>query len=172
MENISALMDGEADDQESRQVLLRLGDTPEAREYWDVYHLIGDAMRGENVRGLDVSRRVAEALSQEPTVLAPARARRVNAPMRFALSAAASVSAVAVVGWMAFSSSNIANPPAEIARATVPASIPAEAPLVSVPNDGQMNEYLLAHQGISPSTSLHGVAPYIRTISIAPAAER
>ena len=172
MENISALMDGEAEDQESHQVLLRLGDTPEARESWDVYHLIGDVMRGENVSGLDVSRRVSAALSQEPTVLAPARIRRVNAPMRFALSAAASISAVAVVGWMAFSSSNIANPPAEIARATVPASVPAEAPLVSVPNDGQMNEYLLAHQGISPSTSLHGVAPYIRTISIAPAAER
>ncbi len=172
MENISALMDGEAEDQESHQALLRLGDNPEARESWDIYHLIGDVMRGENVRSLDVSRRVSEELSREPTVLAPARTRRVSAPMRFALSAAASVSAVAVVGWMAFSSSNIANPPAEIARATVPAPVQAEAPLVSLPNDGQMNEYLLAHQGISPSTSLHGVAPYIRTISIAPAAER
>lgn len=172
MENISALMDGEAEGQEAHQALLRLGDAPEARESWDVYHLIGDVMRGESARSLDVTRRVAEALSREPAVLAPARSRRAGAPMRFALSAAASVSAVAVVGWMAFSSSNVANPPAEIARAPAPAPVQVEAPLVSVPNDGQMNEYLLAHQGISPSTSLQGVAPYIRTISMAPAAER
>jgi sigma-E factor negative regulatory protein RseA len=172
MEHVSALMDGEAGGQEAHQALLRLGDTAEARESWDTYHLIGDVMRGEAVRGVDVSRRVSEALSREPTVLAPARTRRAGKPLAFALSAAASVSAVAVVGWMAFSSSNIANPPAEIARATVPAAIQAEPPLVSVPNDGQMNEYLLAHQGISPSTSLQGVAPYIRTISIAPSADR
>jgi len=172
MENVSALMDGEAGDQDRHQALLRLGDTPAARESWEVYHLIGDVMRGEAARNIDVSRRVSEALLQEPTVLAPARSRRAGKPLAFALSAAASVSAIAVVGWMAFSSSNIANPPAEIARATVPAAVQAEPPLVSMPNDGQMNEYLLAHQGISPSTSLHGVAPYIRTISIAPAPDR
>jgi len=171
MEHVSALMDGEADGQDGHQALLRLGDTGAARESWDVYHLIGDVMRGEAV-AIDVSRRVSEALLQEPTVLAPARPRRVGKPLAFALSAAASVSAVAVVGWMAFSSSNVANPPVEIARATAPAVVQAEPPLVSVPNDGQMNEYLLAHQGISPSTSLQGVAPYIRTISIAPAADR
>ncbi|MDP1533219.1 MAG: sigma-E factor negative regulatory protein [Rubrivivax sp.] len=172
MENISALMDGEAEGQDAHQAFLRLGDNPETRESWDVYHLIGDVMRGETVGGNDVSRRVAEALSREPTVLAPVQARRFGSPTKFALSAAASVSAVAVVGWMAFSSSNIANPPVEIAQVKSIASTRAEAPLVSVPNDGQMNEYLLAHQGISPSTSLHGVAPYIRTISVAPAAER
>lgn len=171
MEHVSALMDGEADGQDGHQALLRLGDTGAARESWDVYHLIGDVMRGE-AGSIDVSRRVSEALSQEPTVLAPARQRRVGKPLAFALSAAASVSAVAVVGWMAFSSSNVANPPVEIARAKAPAVVQAEPPLVSVPNDGQMNEYLLAHQGISPSTSLQGVAPYIRTISIAPAADR
>jgi sigma-E factor negative regulatory protein RseA len=171
MEHVSALMDGEANGQEAHQALLRLGDTAEARESWDIYHLVGDVMRGEAVHSVDVSRRVSAALSSEPTVLAPARSRKVGKPFAFALSAAASVSAVAVVGWMAFSSSNVANSPAEIARATVPAAV-QEQPLVSVPNDGQMNEYLLAHQGISPSTSLHGVAPYIRTISIAPTADR
>lgn len=104
--------------------------------------------------------------------MAPQRSRRANRPLTYALSAAASVSAMAVVGWMAFSTSNVANPPAEIARAVVPALVQAETQLVSAPSDGQMNEYLLAHQGVSPSTRLHGVAPYIRTISIAPAAGR
>ncbi len=171
MEHVSALMDGEAGGQEAHQALLRLGDTAEARESWDMYHLIGDVMRGEVPHSVDVSRRVSDALSLEPTVLAPARSRRAGKPLAFALSAAASISAVAVVGWMAFSPGNAVNPPVEIAKAEAPAAV-QEPLLVSVPNDGQMNEYLLAHQGISPSTSLHGVAPYIRTISIAPAADR
>jgi len=28
-----------------------------------------------------------------------------------------------------------------------------------------MNEYLMAHQGFSPSTAIQGLAPYIRTVS-------
>jgi hypothetical protein len=44
--------------------------------------------------------------------------------------------------------------------------------MVSSPSGDQMNEYLLAHQGVSPSSGLQGVAPYIRTISSAPAAGR
>lgn len=170
MEKISVLMDGEANGQEAHQALLRLGDSADAREAWETYHLIGDVMRGEAVSVLNVSQRVTASLVAEPTVLAPRRASPARSPMTYALSAAASVSAVAVVGWMAFSTSNIANPPAELASA--PAAVQQEAQLVSAPNDGQMNEYLLAHQGVSPSTSLHGVAPYVRTISIAPAAGR
>jgi hypothetical protein len=28
-----------------------------------------------------------------------------------------------------------------------------------------MNDYLLAHQGFSPSTAIQGLAPYIRSVS-------
>lgn len=176
MENISALMDGEAEGHEAHQVMLRLKDTDEARETWTTYHLIGDVMRGEALPVLNVTQRVAAALAQEPTVMAPRRRPRVSRPLTFAWSAAASVAAVAVVGWMAFSTNGVVNtPPVEIARVQTPVAPVVTQPepaLVSSPSDGQMNEYLLAHQGVSPSTSLHGVAPYIRTISIAPAAGR
>jgi sigma-E factor negative regulatory protein RseA len=170
MEKISVLMDNEADGQEAHQAMLRLKDTGEAREAWSAYHLIGDVMRGDAMPAFDVSQRVAAALMQEPTVMAPQRVSRTSRPLAYALSAAASVSAIAVVGWMAFSTGNVINPAVEVARA--PAVLQQEAQLVSSPSDGQMNEYLLAHQGVSPSTSLHGVAPYIRTISSAPAAGR
>lgn len=169
MDKISALMDGELDGHEAHQAMLRLKDTGEVRESWATFHLIGDVLRGDALPAFDVSQRVMAAIASEPTVLAPRRSSRVSRPLAYALSAAASISAMAVVGWMAFSTGNIANPPVEIARA-VPAA--AELQLVSSPSDGQMNEYLLAHQGVSPSTSLHGVAPYIRTISIAPVAGR
>lgn len=173
MEQISALMDGEAGEQEAHQMLLRLGDTAEVREAWDTYHLIGDVMRGELAHPVNIRERVAAALAQEPTVLAPAKPRLMRASMPLALSAAASVSAVAVVGWMAFSAGDVTNPPVNIAQVPqVSAPVQSEARLESTPSDGGMNEYLLAHQGVSPSTNLHGVAPYIRTISVAPARDR
>ena len=169
MDKISALMDGELDGGEAQQAMLRLKDNGEARDVWATYHVIGDAMRGDVVPAINVSQRVMAAVAQEPTVLAPRRSLRPGRPLTYALSAAASISAMAVVGWMAFSTGNVANPPpVEVARAVAPAVQP-EAQLVSSPSDGLMNEYLLAHQGVSPSNSLHGVAPYIRTVSIAPA---
>lgn len=165
MEKISALMDSELSGQETHQAMLRLGDTPEAREAWATYHLIGDVMRDQNV-GVDVVGRVASALQNEPTVLAPQRPAKPAKAFTYALSAAASVSAIAVVGWMAFSTGSIAPPSAELAKAGTPAAqIAVEPQLVSAPTDSQMNEYLLAHQGVSPSSGLQGVAPYIRTIS-------
>lgn len=169
MEKISAMMDSEADGQDAHQAMLRLNDTGDARATWATYHLIGDVMRGDVLPGFDVSQRVAAAIAQEPTVLAPQRSSRAR-PLTYALSAAASVAAIAVVGWMAFSTGNVMSPAVDVARA--PAVVQPEARLVSSPSDGQMNEYLLAHQGVSPSTSLQGVAPYIRTISSAPAAGR
>lgn len=172
MEQISALMDNELSEQDARQAMFRLGDTPEARESWAAYHLIGDVMRGQS-SAVDVAGRVATSLQNEPTVLAPRRTTRSGKALTFALSAAASVSAIAVVGWMAFSTGSLVQPPAELAKA--PQSGPAvqsvaEPQLASLPIDGQMNEYLLAHQGVSPSSGLQGVAPYIRSISTAPAA--
>lgn len=173
MEQISALMDSELSGHDAHQALLRLGDTPAARETWATYHLIGDALRGQGAP-VNVADRVAAAVQMEPTVLAPQRKARPGKTLTYAFSAAASVSAIAVVGWMAFSTGNVVHSPAELARA-VPApavQVAAESQLVSAPSDGQMNEYLLAHQGVSPSSGLQGVAPYIRTISTAPAAGR
>lgn len=171
MEQISALMDNELSGQDARQAMLRLDDTPGARESWATYHLIGDAMRGQGDM-IDVADRVAAALQGEPTVLAPRRPARSGRVLTYALSAAASVSAIAVVGWMAFSTGSMVQPSAELARAVPAAPQVAETQLVSAPSDGQMNEYLLAHQGVSPSSGLEGVAPYIRTISTASASGR
>jgi len=166
MDKISALMDGELSELEAHQALLRLDDTPEARERWSAYHLIGDVMRGETAPAFDVLAGVSEALSREATVLAPQRRQKRSSLLTYALSAAASISAVAAVGWMVFSTSVVVNPTSELVSAAPVAPV-VETQLVSSPSDGQMNEYMLAHQGVSPSTSLHGVAPYIRTISVA-----
>jgi sigma-E factor negative regulatory protein RseA len=167
MHKISEWMDGELNSHETRAQADRIKQDSELRQCWDTFHLIGDVMRGERALSGEFDRRVAARLADEPTVLAP----RPSATRRFAayaLSAAASLSAVALVGWMAFFNNPLV-PQSEVAQAPISPSTTAAAPpaeqLASVPSDGAMNEYLIAHQEFSPSTEIQGLAPYIRSVS-------
>ncbi len=162
MDKISALMDGELDAHQAELQVARLKQDPEARASWDHFHLIGAAMRGERAVSANLARRLSDRLAQEPTVLAP-RPKRSGRATTYALSAAASISAVAVVGWVAFH--NPLPPQPEVAAAIPAAAAAPDAQLASVPSDGRMNEYLMAHQGFSPSTAIQGLAPYFRTVS-------
>lgn len=171
MDGISALMDGELDEHPARQVFDKLKDDPELRERWETYHLISDALKGEPLlSSAGFSAAFAERLKAEPTVLAPKRSvltpRRVTT---YALSAAASVSAAALVAWVALSGpdQNTGSLVAEnSAKAPAPLVIPA-----SVSSDSSMNQYFLLHQGVSPSSEFQGVAPYIRSVSAVSPAE-
>ena len=101
--------------------------------------------------------------STEPTVVAP------HTPMatrfvRYTLPLAATVAGVAVVGWLALSFRPQIESASSIAQ--VAPSIQQRAPEPTVVSaNGQMNDYLLAHQAFSPSSDLQGLAPYIRTVS-------
>jgi sigma-E factor negative regulatory protein RseA len=178
MDGISALMDGELEAQEAQRHLARLKDDAELRDRWDSFHVIGDALRGERplLLSLRFHEALAKALAEEPTVLAPRRT--IPTPKRvttYALSAAASLSAVALVAWVAVSPTAPVAPLANMAQGPVkalPVAAADPAPLTSVPSEGRMNEYLLAHQGFSPSTTLQGLAPYIRSVSTRPAERR
>jgi sigma-E factor negative regulatory protein RseA len=98
-------------------------------------------------------------------------------PATLALSAAASFAAVAVVLTLVFTE-NPLQPQAQIAAvpksdsiqiSAAPISAPAQVVMlpqpVSAANQARVNEYLMAHQEYSPSTTLQGVAPYVRTVS-------
>ena len=166
MDKISALMDGELDARQAHEQFGRLKQDGELVESWQTFHLIGDSMRGDRALSPEFNRRIGERLDAEPTVLAPQRSMTPKHAVTYALSAAASVAAVALVGWVAFVSNPIATQQ-EVAKAPV-APAPVVAPstqLASVPSDGKMNDFLIAHQEFSPSTSIQGVAPYIRTVS-------
>jgi sigma-E factor negative regulatory protein RseA len=164
MERISELMDGELEGREAQRQLARIKQDQQLAHCWSTFHLIGDALRGERTLSRAVGSRVAAQLASEPTILAP-RPFTFKRVATYAMSAAASVSAVALVVWMA--SNNPLAPQAEVA--TVPAPVvPAVTPspqLASVPSEGEMNEYLIAHQEFSPSTAIQGLAPYIRGVS-------
>jgi sigma-E factor negative regulatory protein RseA len=155
-EKLSAWMDGELEDQQARQLPQGLKRDAELRGIWDCYHLIGDALRG--VQGPNLCPEICARLDAEPTVLAPPRRSTAVQLRRYALSAAASIAAIAFVGWMALS--GIQQDPVRIA-----ATPAAEVKPGAVPAGEVANDYLLAHQRYSPSNAMQGLAPYVRTVS-------
>jgi sigma-E factor negative regulatory protein RseA len=158
-QKLSAMIDDAAEDQECESCVKHLKNDPELRAAWDIYHLIGDALRGHTAP--EIATRVQERLAAEPTVFTPRAIAppRWRAP-RYALSLAASVAAVALVAWMALPLVNGRgeSPPPVIAKSSEPA-------LASVPVAQGMGDYLLAHQGFSPARAIGGIAPYIRSVS-------
>ncbi|MDB5865342.1 MAG: Anti-sigma-E factor RseA [Betaproteobacteria bacterium] len=177
MDGISALMDGELDEHPARHEIARLKNDPELRDRWDTFHLVGDALRGEPMMSAGFSAAFAQRLAAEPTVLAPRRAsRQAKRVTTYALSAAASVSAAALVAWVAMSGPNadsmLAGRGTDARLESAGSTSGASAIPASVSIDGTMNEYFLAHQGFSPSTAIQGLAPYIRTVSATRPAEQ
>ena len=170
MDGISALMDGELDEHPARNEIARLKDDPELRERWDTFHLISDAMKGEPLLSAGFNEAFAKRLAAEPTVLAPRRSafNKPRSITTYALSAAASVSAAALVAWVALSP----GPDAQLVKNAPPGLPEVTVVPVSVSSDGTMNQYFLLHQGFSPSSELQGVAPYIRSVSTARPAEQ
>ena len=155
-EKLSAWMDGELENGPSGQLPLQLGRDAGLRGNWDCYHLIGDTLRG--VQGPDLCARICARLDAEPTVLAPQRRATAQMLRRRALSAAASVAAVAFVGWMALSGWHQEAP--QLAAVSVP-----EVQQAAAPAGEGAKDYLLAHQRYSPSNAMQGVAPYVRTVA-------
>lgn len=168
MERISAFMDGEADDHEVSAQLSGLKQDPALREAWSTYHLIGDAMRGDAGVTPGFMGRFSAALDKEPTVLAPRAPVRKSVVRRIALPLAASFGGVALVAWLALSNNPL------MPREDRVASNDAQPVVQGVvkPADGAVNDYLLAHQQFSPSTTMQGVASYVRTVSGREAATR
>ena len=165
---ISELLDGELDAREAAGPLDALCGGGEARDAWRQYHLISDAMRDTQLLSAGFAARVAAKIAEEPTVMAPARISRLPQRPRWQfLSAAASLAAVALVGWVAF---GLQENPAQMAKNEPVAPVQAttaQAPssTVQVAPPAAANDYLYAHQGLSPRNSLQGVAPYVRMVS-------
>ncbi len=157
-ESISRLMDGELDDEAFIRLCPDLR-APDALKTWECYHLIGDQLRGTPRQSPGFAERFSAALAAEPTVLAP-RSARAERPATFAWAVAATLAAVTVVGWTAFSMVDL--PPDAVARAREATTIRSAqvSPPVQVPAD-----YLLAHHEYSPATVIQGGRPFVRAIA-------
>ncbi|HYL17510.1 MAG TPA: sigma-E factor negative regulatory protein [Burkholderiales bacterium] len=168
MEKISQLMDGELEGRECDLQLKRLKEDAALAQSWAAYHLIRDVLRDEACMNMDLARRVHERLEKEPTVIAP-HTRLVARVVRYTLPMAATVAGVAVVGWLALSFrpqiESVGFMTAQAPQAAIQAPPPKPVERTVLSANGQMNDYLLAHQEFSPSSDLQGLAPYIRTVS-------
>jgi sigma-E factor negative regulatory protein RseA len=171
MDKISAYMDGETSRLEARQALLNLKQNEDCCELWKTFHLIGDVMRGEPVLDDEFTQRLRNRMKEEPVVLAPHPILRISP--QYALSAAASLVAVAIIVALVFSDNPLKPQPSIAVAPKVDPVKVARSPSATQPrpapaaNQGKVNEYLMAHQEFSPSTALQGVAPYVRTVSAA-----
>lgn len=153
-QEISSLMDGELERSEAERAIKACCLSAEDQETWHLYHVIGDALRGQAPGDLE-ARSVKERLEKEPPIIA--RPKRVldTTLARFAMAAAASVATVGVVGWIGTQGGNPVSSGPAVAKGnpgvqpvaktvTVP---PAAAPTVD------LQDYYTAHKQLpSPQT--------------------
>jgi len=156
-EQISRLMDGEIDATEMDAVCATLG-SDAAMATWNCYHAIGDALRSETGVTRNIGLAISRRLAQEPAIVAAPR--RATAPASWAWAVAASVAAMTVVGWTAYSMVDAA--PAGFAKVREAGTMSAAQmrPRTVVPAD-----YLIAHQEYAPTNALSGVGPYLRDVA-------
>lgn len=95
---LSALIDGELEEDEAVRSIDRLGRDTDAARRWREYSLIGDAMRGLSGDQPGLEARIKAAIAAEPTVLAPV-AHSHRQPAYWAAAAAA----VVAITWTVLS---------------------------------------------------------------------
>lgn len=139
-QELSTLMDGELQAHEAERAIRTVCGSEELKQKWQEYHLIGDALRGDDPHGAAACRRIMAALEAEPTVLAPKRRLTASAG-RIAFAAAASVTTVAVVGWMGLQQGRAPDAQPALAKGA-----PVAQPVAVSAPPAQVNEYLVVHR--------------------------
>lgn len=152
---ISAWMDGDA--QAAMPDVLH---TLHGKETWQLYHLIGDALRTPELArpvATDFSIRVSQAIADEPTILAPRAQTAVKQSIwmrRYGWPSLAMAAAVASVVWVArpFLLPEVISPAGQVAFSTPAGSEvkPIDPSLVA--------PYVSAHRQVSGPSSVRQVS--------------
>lgn len=117
-ESLSALMDGETNQLETRRVLNTLGADVELRDSWHRYHLTSQAMRRElPVQLVDFSSQISMAIEAE-TLPAAGRIKRLLSPIgRVAIAASVAMVAIVASQQLYFNAGNSGLEPGSLAAA-------------------------------------------------------
>ncbi|MGQ2966440.1 sigma-E factor negative regulatory protein [Methylophilus sp.] len=140
-QQLSALIDGEADVERCEHIFLAAKSTGEVAQAWQDYHIIRDVIREENWVQPDMTSRIMAALNDEPVVLAPqAAVTPVVAqirprPTKYIWSVAASVAAAFFVGMF------VLNQPATVETVQIA--------------DSETDQYVMAHHNYSPNSATY-----------------
>jgi sigma-E factor negative regulatory protein RseA len=152
-EKLSALMDGELDQDQARAVIKSLGSDDVSREHWDLYHVIGETLRGDDLGSTRSHKTntdaIFAALALEPTILAPAMLKRpVEKRTRIALAMAASVVTISAIGVVAMKQQGGVVSPVQLVQKVAPQAVVAsKLPLTSA--EVHVNDYLVVHRQFS-----------------------
>lgn len=160
-ELLSALMDGEFEKAAAQKVLDAMDALPDLQRVWGIYQLIGAVLRGEPLLSAGFGERCREKLAREPAVMIDRPSDGVRSQSSVTWAAAAAVAGVGVVVWAALGMQadhgrDFAMPGAASSRDVQP---------LVFRDEGERAEYLLAHQGVSPSGMLAGFSHYARTVA-------
>jgi sigma-E factor negative regulatory protein RseA len=152
-EKLSALMDGELDHEQARTVIKSLGSDDASRDHWNLYHVIGEALRGDDLGRASEHEAstgaIFAALALEPTVLAPAMIKRpVERRTRIALAMAASVITISAVGVVALQQQKGQVSSVQLVQqvAPRPVAVSKAAPTAA---EVRVNDYLVVHRQFS-----------------------
>ncbi|GAA5218396.1 sigma-E factor negative regulatory protein [Corallincola platygyrae] len=156
-QRLSAWMDNQADETISDEMIDALLEDEALQSTYSRYQLIGDAIRGEMppVVDIDLTSRIADALEQEPTVLAPAQTESKPAAEsgkvvsllkqlgQYAI--AATVAAVAVLGVQQYNQPGESEIPTPVLTTTPLTGVAAPVSLAA-PTAEQVNDEAVAQQ--------------------------
>jgi len=197
-ERVSELADGQLDDAQLGQVVSWLASSQDARATWHSYHVVGDVLRcsdlGDCSRDQAFVLRLRERLARsqqpdsapgdaavqipseaEPVVVAAARGLRSanDAVVRWKwLAAAASLTAMAVLGWHLGSINTtesvrlVAVPGGSV---TARAATPEAEPAVML-RDPSLDALLAAHRQFGGTSALQMPAGFLRNATFEPPA--
>ncbi|KVN27925.1 anti-sigma factor [Burkholderia pyrrocinia] len=179
-ERLSALVDGETfDGQDHAQFLAEFDHADRAA--WSHYHLIGDALRSDELAlspalSATFAARLSASLEAEPHLLAPAAApatRKLLSLRRRVVPAFAVAAAAATLTWIVVPQMQNAGTPGAVQVASVSAPdlqrvAVAQAPSqpglqdANIIRDARLDQYLEAHQQFAQQPVVTGSMPLIR----------
>ncbi|MCC8999188.1 MAG: sigma-E factor negative regulatory protein [Candidatus Contendobacter sp.] len=174
---LSAMVDDELQDMENDLVLRRLSRDHDARDRWERYHLISDALQDHlpAIIDADFAARIRQAIEAEPLLLPGVKPLPTWYKPVTGFALAASVVLMALFG-LKLSQTDAIQPTAQLAVADPALSVPATAlPIQTVasmqrgdparePVEARLGSYLVNHNGYASMNSMHGMLPYVRMV--------
>ncbi|MDH5648223.1 MAG: sigma-E factor negative regulatory protein [Gammaproteobacteria bacterium] len=173
-EKLSALLDGELDENDQESLFQEISADPELCSTWERYHTARAVIRNE-LEGLvlpGLANRILQKIDKEPVILVP-RKNKITAQkitrLVGSLAIAASVAAVSIVSLrpkevnenpsaqqIAIDSSAVKNDPVRVGATQWDKRQPDL--------ESTLNMYLVEHNEFSPATNFRGMMSYGRVV--------